>query len=219
MTVNLALTQQWLQLTCTHCECGAELYTFSCSISGCHCHCVFSLSTLLPSPHLPLTPHICSTIQTQCEGAGGWGGGHEAGAGQGRRAALHIPQQKHFFLPASPQEHRLWWRLLCSTPCIFPLQTHLLSGGCLTPLICCSKPCSLQTHSPPPHLGISVQAVNLGVPRAAHYFATRSCQTSRMSPSTTAWPKAAALSSMGSSLHFPEPRVSPCPTAAPIPHH
>lgn len=93
MTVNLALTQQWLQLTCICCECGAEPFTFSCSISGCHCHCVFSLSTPLPSPLLLLTPHICTTIWTQPEGAGGWAEGHEAGAGQGRRAALHIPQQ------------------------------------------------------------------------------------------------------------------------------
>lgn len=145
MTVNLALTQQWLQLTCICCECGAEPFTFSCSISGCHCHCVFSLSTPLPSPLLLLTPHICTTIWTQPEGAGGWAGGHEAGAGQGRagqESSPAHPPAEHCFLPAFPQEHGLSWRLLCSTPCILPVQTQLLSGGCLTPWSCCSKPCT-----------------------------------------------------------------------------
>lgn len=132
------------------------------------------------------------------------------------------PSRKHCFLPASPQEHGLSRWLLCFNPCILPVQTHLLSRGCLTPLSCCSKPRSLQTCSPLPHLGISSQPANLGVPRVARYFACfqpRSCQTSMIIPSTTAWPEAAALSSVGSSLHFPEPQVSLCPTTASIPHH
>lgn len=123
-------------------------------------------------------------------------------------------------LPAClPSAAGLSWGLLCCTSCILPVQTHLLSGGCLTLLSCCSKPCSLQTHSPPPCLAISTQPMNLGV---AHYFACfqpRSCQTSTSSPSITAWPEAAALSSMGSFLHFPEPQVSTCCTTASTPHH
>lgn len=133
MTVNLALTQQWLQLTCIHCKCGAEPFTFSCSISGCRCHYVISLGTCchLLACFSPLTsaPPLEPNLREL-----------EGGAVQGRagkESTLHIPQQKHCFLHSSPQEHRLSWGLLCSTPCILPMHTNLLSEGCLT-------------HSPPP---------------------------------------------------------------------
>lgn len=75
----------------------------------------------------------------------------------------------------------------------------------LTPLSCCSEPCTCK----PSVLGIKPGACTLLCILPA------SCQTSTSSPRAAARPKAAAPSSMGSSLHFPEPQMPPCPTAAP----
>lgn len=118
MTVSLALRQRWLQLTCLRCECGAEPFTFSCSIGSCHCHCVLSLGTLLPPPRLLLTPHICTTIRTHPDGAGGWGGGHEAGAVEGREGKQHC---------TSPSRS--------TASCLPPLRSTHWHGGYSAPLL------------------------------------------------------------------------------------
>lgn len=94
MTVNLALTQQWLQLPCIHCKCGAEPFTFSCSLSGCHCHCVLSLGTCchLLACFSPLTsaPALEPNLR---ELEGGVGACSRGCAGQGRKSALCSPSR------------------------------------------------------------------------------------------------------------------------------
>lgn len=79
MTVNLAQTQQWLQLTCIHCKCGAEPFTFSCSISDCHCHCVLSLGTCchILTCFSPLTS--APPLEPNLRELEGWVGGMQQG--------------------------------------------------------------------------------------------------------------------------------------------
>lgn len=70
------------------------------AIVSCHwpcCHHLACFSRLTPAP--PLEPNLRGL-----EGRVGWGAWSRDCAGQGRKAALHIPQQKHCFLPASPQQ-------------------------------------------------------------------------------------------------------------------
>lgn len=162
--------------------CRAEPFTPSCSISDRHCHCISSLSILLFRPRRLLTPHISTTLRTQCAvprrkpkaggiRGGGEGGGYTQGCTEGERPCTS-PSRSIALLPASPQERGLSWGLTLLRSTLSFQRGHTSQEEALWPLWTAAiNPRAYKT----PLLRaweLSRQPENLGFPRTRVLFCT-----------------------------------------------